>query len=147
MWFIQEVLRYNSSENISEKKRSLHQWFQAILWHWFQPTRWKKERLKAGIYGHDRIIPTRVIVLQWRHKAYDGVSNHRCLDCLHNRLFSSASLAFVRGIHQWPMNSAPKGTVMRKCFHSMTSSYEPMDRIEPVIKSWHGNAFLIDDTF
>ena len=29
---------------------------------------------------------------------------------------SSASLAFVRGIHQWPMNSPHKGTVTRKMF-------------------------------
>ena len=44
---------------------------------------------------------------------------------------SSASLAFVRGIHQWPVNSLHKGPVMRKLFpfddiimklHLMTSS-------------------------
>ena len=29
---------------------------------------------------------------------------------------SSASLAFVRGIHQWPMNSQHKGPVMQKMF-------------------------------
>ena len=29
---------------------------------------------------------------------------------------NSASLAFVRGIHQWPMDSPHKGTVMRKMF-------------------------------
>ena len=29
---------------------------------------------------------------------------------------SSASLAFVRGIHQWPVNSPHKGPVMRKKF-------------------------------
>ena len=29
---------------------------------------------------------------------------------------SSASLAFMRGIHQWPMNSPHKGTVTRKLF-------------------------------
>ena len=35
---------------------------------------------------------------------------------------SSASLAFVRGIHRWPMNSPNKGPVTRKMFHLMTSS-------------------------
>ena len=36
---------------------------------------------------------------------------------------SSASLAFVRGIHRWPVNSPHKGPVTRnKCFHLMTSS-------------------------
>ena len=29
---------------------------------------------------------------------------------------SSASLAFVRGIHRWPVNSSQKGTVTRKMF-------------------------------
>ena len=36
---------------------------------------------------------------------------------------SSASLAFVRGIHRWPVNSPHKGPVTRKCFHLMTSSW------------------------
>ena len=34
---------------------------------------------------------------------------------------SSMSLAFVRGIHRWPVNSTHKGPVTRKCFHLMTS--------------------------
>ena len=37
---------------------------------------------------------------------------------------SSASLAFVRGIHWWPVNSPHKGPVTRKCFHLMTSSWD-----------------------
>ena len=37
---------------------------------------------------------------------------------------SSASLAFVRGIHWWPVNSPHKGSVTRKCFHLITSSYQ-----------------------
>ena len=36
---------------------------------------------------------------------------------------SSASLAFVRGIHRWPVNSLHKWPVTRKCFHLMTSSW------------------------
>ena len=35
---------------------------------------------------------------------------------------SSESLAFVRGIHRWPVNSPHKSPVTRKCFHLMTSS-------------------------
>ena len=51
--------------------------------------------------------------------------NHQPHDCLLNRLFrhrskkkhkSSASLAFVRGIHRWPVNSSHKGPVTRKIF-------------------------------
>ena len=35
---------------------------------------------------------------------------------------STASLAFVRGIHRGPVNSPHKWPVTRKCFHLMTSS-------------------------
>ena len=62
--------------------------------------------------------------LQWRHNGHDSVSNHQTYHCLLNRLFSavqrkyqsSASLAFVRGIHQRPVNSPHKWPVMRKMF-------------------------------
>ena len=62
--------------------------------------------------------------LRRRHNERDGVSNHQSCDCLLNRLFrrrskkhkSSASLAFVRGIHRWPVNSPHKGPVTRKRF-------------------------------
>ena len=68
--------------------------------------------------------------LQWRHNERDGVPNHWCFDCLLNRLFrrrgkkhqSSASLAFVGGIHRWPGNCPHKGPITRKMFHLMTSS-------------------------
>ena len=59
---------------------------------------------------------------------------------------SSASLAFVRGIHWWPVNSPYKGPVTRKMF--------PFDNVIMIwwpfaiyvllmITSWYGNAFLI----
>ena len=35
---------------------------------------------------------------------------------------SSASLAFVWGIHRWPVNSPHKGQLRGKCFHLITSS-------------------------
>ena len=62
--------------------------------------------------------------LQWRHNGRDGVSNHQPHHCLLNRLSgtahrkhqSSASLAFVRGIHRWPVNSQHKWPVTRKMF-------------------------------
>ena len=54
----------------------------------------------------------------------NGISNHQPHDCLLNRLFrrrwnkhqSSASLAFVGGIHRWPVNSPHKGPVTQKMF-------------------------------
>ena len=59
------------------------------------------------------IIRCQFSTLQWRHNGCDGVSNHQPHYCLPNRLFwrrknkhqSSASLAFVWGIHRWPMSS------------------------------------------
>ena len=53
-----------------------------------------------------------------------GVSNHRRLDCLLNRLFkrrsqkyqSSASLIFVKGVYRWPMGPPPTGPATRKMF-------------------------------
>ena len=53
------------------------------------------------------------MTLEWRQKEHDGVSNHQPNDCLLNRLFrrrskkyqSPMSLAFVRGIHQSPVQS------------------------------------------
>ena len=45
---------------------------------------------------------------------------------------SSASLAFVRGIHRGPVNSPHKGPVTRNWFHLMTSSFVPRERQEHV---------------
>ena len=43
---------------------------------------------------------------------------------------SSASLAFARGIHFWPVVPLTKGQYRGKCFHLMTSSwYEPFQDI------------------
>ena len=48
----------------------------------------------------------------------------------------SASLAFVRGIHRWPVNSPHKWPVTRKCFHLMTLSYDTTP--------WAVQCFLVD---
>ena len=54
-----------------------------------------------------------------------GVSGHRHIDCLCNifvqayskeRVQRFASLAFVRWIHRWPMDSPHKGSAKRKVF-------------------------------
>ena len=45
-----------------------------------------------------------------------------CSDADQGKLQSSASLAFLSGIHRWPVNSPHKGPVTWKCFHLMTSS-------------------------
>ena len=71
------------------------------------------------------LIQVRVTALQWRHNGRDGVSNHQPHDCLLNRFFrrtdqgqhqSFAPLAFLCGIHRWPVKSPHKWPVTRKMF-------------------------------
>ena len=63
--------------------------------------------------------------IMWRHNGRDAVSNHKPHDCLSNRIYSGpdkkkhqsyASLASMRGIHRWPVNSLNKWPVTRKMF-------------------------------
>ena len=61
--------------------------------------------------------------LQWRHNGRDSVSNHQPNDCFlvyldtdQRKHQSSASLAFVRGIHRRPVNSPYKWPVTREMF-------------------------------
>ena len=58
---------------------------------------------------------------------------HSCADQRKHQ--SSASLAFVRGIHRWPVNSPHKWPVMRKMFPS-----------DDVMKTGSGNDLLPDGT-
>ena len=80
---------------------------------------WVKPPLFRVLYMWYVYLP---LSLQWRHNERDGVSNHQPHDCLLNRYSgadqqSFASLAFVMGIHQWPVNSPHKGLVTaRKIF-------------------------------
>ena len=60
--------------------------------------------------------------LHWHHHEPNGVWNHRRFDCSLNRCSVanqrkhqvSTSLASVRGIYRWPVNSPHKGPVTRK---------------------------------
>ena len=71
-----------------------------------------------------RLFLDKAYSLQWRHNERDGVSNHQPHDCLLNcysgtderKHQRSASLAFVRGIQRWPVNSPHKGPITRKMF-------------------------------
>ena len=78
-----------------------------------------------------------IISLQWRHNESDGVSNHRRIDFFSTvcsgadqmKLQSPGSLAFVMGIHRWPVNFSHKGPVTQNCFHSMTSNVQNWQKI------------------
>ena len=80
------------------------------------------EKHKRDIY-HIRIQPV-LVALRWRHNGHDGVSNPQPHHCLHTicsggdqrKHLSSASLAFVQGIHREPVNSLHKWPVTRKMF-------------------------------
>ena len=91
----------------------------------------------SGHWGTTRIISSHVsqrcltiqfrIPLQWRHNERDGVSNHRRVDSLPNRVFErrskKTSKLRVTGLCEGnSLNSSHKGAVTRKCFHLMTSS-------------------------
>ena len=65
------------------------------------------------------------VPLQWCYNERDSISNHRRCYCLLNcvgsgpdqrKHQSSASLAFVQGIHHWQVNSPHKRLVTRKMF-------------------------------
>ena len=72
---------------------------------------------------HNPNLP-QIQMWQWRHNACDGVSNHRvsivyptvCLGADQRKRQSSASLAFVWGIHRWRVDSPHKGPVTRNMF-------------------------------
>ena len=82
------------------------------------------------IFPRDRYVLAKyhqhnsIYALQWRRNECDGVSNHQPHDCSLNHLFnadhrqnqSSASLAFVWGIHRSPVNSPRKWPITWKKF-------------------------------
>ena len=82
------------------------------------------DSVATGIMRLWKMVTTPKLSLQWRHNERDGISNHQRLDCLLNacsgpdqrQYQSPASLACVRGIHRWPMNSPHKEPVTRKTF-------------------------------
>ena len=86
--------------------------------------------------------------LQWRYNERDGVSNHQPhhsgVDQRKHQ--SSASLAFVRGIHRRPVNSPHKGPVTRKMFpfdDVITSPEATMVPSLPMMMSWRGHHFSL----
>ena len=66
---------------------------------------------------------------------------------------SSASLAFVRGIHRWLGNSPHKGPVTRNFFHFMTSSWWLHPHLKSkwcalygMMKTWYWRAWISKDS-
>ena len=111
-----------------------------LQWLWGSELLFKSLRLLLHPSGKWIWCP-----LRWRPNGRDGVSNHQPHDSFLNRLFrhrskkhqNSASLAFVRGIHRWLVNSPHKWPVTRKMF--------PFDDVIMYIYRWclcHTCAFM-----
>ena len=85
-----------------------------------------KENLRSSWWTDvgRQICPGNFCSLKWCHNEHNVVSNYQPNDCLLNRLFrrrskktsNSTLLAFVWGIHRWPVNSPHKRPVTRKMF-------------------------------
>ena len=93
----------------------LHSWHNHTYWYVFHETK-SQDVMVSPDQG--RFHP-----LHWHHNGRDGVSNRLTIVYLtvysgsdQRKHQSSVSLAFVRGIHQWPVNSPHKWPVMRKLF-------------------------------
>ena len=79
---------------------------------------WVMNRILGQVQG----VRSPSISLQWRHKQHDSVANHqrraRFLSTVSSGAYqrihqSSGSLAVVKGIHRWLVNSPHKGPVTR----------------------------------
>ena len=71
---------------------------------------------KNSCHNQSKTKHNKTMSLLWCHNGHDGISNHQPCHCLLNRSDvdqrkhqSSTSLAFVWGIHWWPVNSPHKG--------------------------------------
>ena len=103
-----KTIKWNLKHNLYIFMQEMH--FKMSSGKWrpqcvnLKPHQRKYCMLIHGMY----FIENNYIPLRWRHNGRDIVSNHQPHDCLLNRLFrrrskkhqSSASLAFVRGIHR-----------------------------------------------
>ena len=97
---------------------------------WFETPPWSlwRQRNDSQLSQHGGY--RRPASLQWRHNGRDSVSNyqpHHFYSTVYSgadqrKHRNSAYLAFVWGIHRWPMNSPYTWPVTRKWFHLMTSS-------------------------
>ena len=86
--------------------------------HWSKGTYLRNVSANSRSRRSIRRYQCRNLALQWSHNERYGVSNHRRFECLFNLLFMqrSASLAFVREVHRWLMDSPHKGPGTRKMF-------------------------------
>ena len=94
-------------------------------WSYICLPAWRNCKTSWFVYPHSAAsmrlkLPN---ALHWRHNECDGISNHWGHDYLlvcsgtdQRKHHSSMSLAFERGIHQWPVNALHKGWITQKMF-------------------------------
>ena len=83
--------------------------------------------LQSAMYAS--LPPLKLLILQWRYNERDGVQitdvsivfSTVCPGADQRKHQSSTSLAFVRGNHQWLVDSPHKGPITWKIFHMMSS--------------------------
>ena len=88
----------------------VYKWFKWIC----SGAQWySQNNLKSGC-----ILWDFVYILQWRHNERDGISNHRHLDCLLNRLFRriSKEISKLHVTGPGEVNSPHKGPITRTIF-------------------------------
>ena len=92
-----------------------------------------------NIMGDSKVIHYTEAIMSMMASQITGVSivySTVCSGADQRKHQSSTALAFVRGIHHWPMNSPHKGPVTQKMFHLMTSScfVKALEKISHVIR-------------
>ena len=93
-------------------------WWSMVISSFWYATK-KPSKLSTIILLCHKAVP-----LQWHRNEHDCISNHWHLDVCsavysgadQRKDQSSVSLAFVRGIHQWPVDSSHKGPLTQKMF-------------------------------
>ena len=89
-------------------------------WILFTKGQWCGKRLRAITppYHYNNAIMS---AMESQITSVSIVCSTVCSDADQRKHQSSATLALVRGIHRWPVDSPHKGPAMRKFFHLMTS--------------------------
>ena len=126
-------LYWNGLQILDQNIMILHRFRKVLQWHvvFVLVSSWER-----GAQGAPKLPPEchwlwevryswHHMTLQWRYNERDGVSNHRRLDRLLDRLFKRRSNNKIKGlrhwsvwggIRRWPVDSPHKGPVTRKMF-------------------------------
>ena len=106
---------------------SVCEYFCLYLFSWVDRQGLRKHAIMCHSQASIGPMPSK-----WRHNGSDGVSDHQPHHCLVNRLFRRRSLAFVRVIHRWPVNSPRKRPVTRKMFVSIWWRHHDLASVDTV---------------